>query len=100
MLGIISAVIGVLVLFATQRAFPELNERFKSFSSIGYLLLTGAFAVSTFNGIFFMLNLGSNTMSAPSQGRKNGIGYRTLNLSVWTSECMEKLHVRSGHPRG
>jgi len=52
-LGIISAVIGVLVLFATQRAFPELNERFKSFSSIGYLLLTGAFAVSTFNGIFF-----------------------------------------------
>ena len=47
----------------------------------------------------FMLNLGSNTMSAPSQGRKNGIGYRTLNLSVWTSECMEKRHVRSGHPR-
>ena len=52
MLGMISAVIGVLVLFATQRAFPELNERFKSFSSIGYLLLAGAFAVSTFNGIF------------------------------------------------
>ena len=53
MLRIISAVIGVLVLFATQRAFPELNERFKSFSSIWYLLLAGAFAVSTFNGIFF-----------------------------------------------
>ena len=52
MLGMISAVIGVLVLFATQRAFPELNERFKSFSSIGYLLLAGAFAVPTFNGIF------------------------------------------------
>jgi hypothetical protein len=49
----ISAIIGVLVLFATQRAFPELNERFKSFSSIGYLLLAGAFAVSTFNGTFF-----------------------------------------------
>ena len=53
MLGMISAVIGVLVLFATQLAFPELNERFKSFSSIRYLLLAGAFAVSTFNGIFF-----------------------------------------------
>ena len=49
----ISAIIGVLVLFATQRAFPEFNERFKSFSSIGFLLLAGAFAVSTFNGIFF-----------------------------------------------
>ena len=53
MLGMVSAVIGVLVLFATQRAFPELNELFKSFSSIGYLLLAGAFAVSTFNGIFY-----------------------------------------------
>ena len=53
MLGMIGAVIGVLVLFATQRAFPELNEQFKSFSSIGYLLLAGACAVSTFNGIFF-----------------------------------------------
>ena len=53
MLGVISAVIGVLVLFATQLAFPELNERFKSFSSIRYLLSAGAFAVSTFNGIFF-----------------------------------------------
>ena len=52
MLGMISAVIGVLFLFATQRAFPELKKRFKSFSSIGYLLLAGAFAVSTFNGIF------------------------------------------------
>ena len=45
MLGMVSAVIGVLVLFATQRAFPELNEWFKSFSSIGYLLLADAFAV-------------------------------------------------------
>jgi len=53
MLGMIGAVIGVLVLFGSQRAFPELNERFKSFSSIGYLLLAGACAVSTFNGIFF-----------------------------------------------
>jgi hypothetical protein len=70
MLGMISAVIGVLVLFATQRAFPELNERFKSFSSIGYLLLAGAFAVSTFNGIFFYAEPGLNTMSAPSRGRK------------------------------
>lgn len=70
MLGMISAAIGAMVLFASQRAFPDINERFKSFSSIGYLLLAGAFAVSGFNGIFFTRNRASNTMSAPSLVRK------------------------------
>lgn len=71
MLGMISAAIGAMVLFASQRAFPDINERFKSFSSIGYLLLAGAFAVSGFNGIFFFTrNRASNTMSAPSLVRK------------------------------
>ena len=70
MLRMISAVIGMLVLFATQWAFPELNERFKSFLSSWYLLLAGAFAVSTFNGIFFYAEPGF------------------------------KYHVRLGHPRG
>ena len=101
MLGMISAVIGVLVLFATQRAFPELNERFKSFSSIGYLLLAGAFAVSTFNGIFFYAEHGFKYHVRTITGQeKNGIGYRVQHLSVWARECMEKRHVRSGHPRG
>ena len=70
MLGMISAFIGMLVLLATQRAFPELNERFKSFSSIGYLLLAEPSPYQRLTASSFMLNLGSNTMSAQSQGRK------------------------------
>ncbi len=70
MLGMISAVIGVLVLFATQLAYPELNERFKSFSSIRYLLLAGAFAVSTFNGIFFYAEPGFKHHVRTIMGRK------------------------------
>lgn len=65
MLGLISAVIGVLVLFATQRAFPELNEHFKLLSSIGYLLLPVPLPCQRSTASSFMLNLGSNTMSAP-----------------------------------
>ena len=101
MLRIISAVIGVLVLFATQRAFPELNERFKSFSSIWYLLLAGAFAVSTFNGILFYAEPGFKYHVRTITGQeKIGIGYRVQHLSVWARECMEKRHARSGHSRG
>ena len=70
MLGMISAAIGAMVLFASQRAFPDINERVQSFSSIGYLLLAGAFAVFGLTASSFLRNRASNTMSAPSLVRK------------------------------
>ena len=70
MLGMISAVIGVLVLFATQRAFPELNERFKSFHPLGIFCWQVPLPYQRLTASSFMLNLGSNTMSAPSRGKK------------------------------
>ena len=93
MLRIISAVIGVLVLFATQRAFPELNERFKSFSSIWYLLLAGAFAVSTFNGIFFYAEPGFKYHVRTITGEEKMVsdtGYNTYlfgRVNAWKTPC-------------
>src|SRR6056300_700213 len=103
MLGMISAVIGVLVLFATQRAFPELNERFKSFSSIGYLLLAGAFAVSTFNGIFFYAEPGFKYHVRTITGQEKMVsdtGYNTYlfgRVNAWKNAMsVQALHNGTG----
>ena len=104
MLGMISAVIGVLVLFATQRAFPELNERFKSFSSIGYLLLAGAFAVSTFNGIFFYAEPGFKYHVRTITGEEKMVsdtGYNTYlfgRVNAWKN-AMSVQATRGGEGR-
>ena len=100
----ISAVIGVLVLFATQRAFPELNERFKSFSSIGYLLLAGAFAVSTFNGIFFYAEPGFKYHFRTITGQEKMVsdtGYNTYlfgRVNAWKN-AMSVQATRGGEGR-
>ena len=89
----ISAVIGVLVLFATQRAFPELSERFKSFSSIGYLFLAGAFAVSTFNSILFYAEPGFKYHVRNITGQEKMVsdtGYNTYLfgcVNAWKTPC-------------
>ena len=103
MLGMVSAVIGVLVLFATQRAFPELNERFKSFSSIGYLLLAGAFAVSTFNGIFFYAEPGFKYHVRTITGQEKMVsdtGYNTYlfgRVNAWKNAmCVQATRGGEG----
>ena len=100
----ISAIIGVLVLFATQRAFPELNKRFKSFSSIGFLLLAGAFAVSTFNGIFFYAEPGFKYHVRTITGQEKMVsdtGYNTYlfgRVNAWKN-AMSVQATRGGEGR-
>ena len=76
MLGMISAAIVAMVLFASQRAFPDINERFKSFSSIGYLLLAGAFAVFWVSRHLLLCGTGLQ-IPCPHHhwSGKNGLGY-------------------------
>ena len=70
MFGMVCAVIGALILLATQRAFPVLNERFKTFASIGYFLLAGTFVISTLTEYSFMRNLVLNITSTRLRVRK------------------------------
>ena len=70
MLGMISAVIGVLVLFAKQRAFQNSTNGSNRFHPLGIFYWLVPLPCQRLTASSFMLNLGSNTMSAPSRGRK------------------------------
>jgi regulator of protease activity HflC (stomatin/prohibitin superfamily) len=101
MFGMVCAVIGALILLATQRAFPVLNERFKTFASIGYFLLAGTFVISTFNGIFFYAEPGFEYHVRTITGQEKMIsdtGYNTYlfgRVNAWKN-AMSVQATRGG----
>ena len=101
MFGMVCAVIGALILLATQRAFPALNERFKTFASIGYFLLAGTFVISTFNGIFFYAEPGFKYHVRTITGQEKMIsdtGYNTYlfgRVNAWKN-AMSVQATRGG----
>ena len=70
MLGMISAVIGVLVCLPLSGHFQNSTNGSNRFHSLGIFCWPVPLPCQRLTAPSFMLNLGSNTMSAPLRGKK------------------------------